>query len=190
VFILDSSGSIDAANFQTMLKFVENVTESLTIGPTGTQVGVVRFSSSSNLVIHLDEYDTQSGLGAAISNIVYDAGGTNTADALMLTRRSAFTNQHGARSEAIKVAILVTDGQSNSLQATSQEAEAAKADGIVMFSIGVGGYNRQELDAVSSPPSCTHVFLLTGFSEIDSILHEIRASACSGKYIYISLHIT
>ena len=40
----------------------------------------------------------------------YTKGGTNTADAIRYAREMSFTPQNGMRSDAVHIAIIVTDG--------------------------------------------------------------------------------
>lgn len=73
------------------------------------------------------------------------------------------------------VCVCVIAGVSN------KHSFCAKDIGIVLFAIGVGGFDPAELHAVASVPSCSHVFTLGDFSAIDSILDEIKFSTCRGK---------
>ena len=50
----------------------------------------------------------------------------------------------------------------------------------MIFALGIGGYKIEELNAAANDPDCTHMFLLQSFNEIDSILYQIRRSACTG----------
>ena len=52
---------------------------------------------------------------------------------------------------------------------------------MTIFSIGVGGYDLDELRAVASDPPCTHVYTLSDFSDVKSIISEIQQRACDGK---------
>ena len=86
----------------------------------------------------------------------------------------------GGRQSANKVGIVITDGQSNDFNETVQQATQAKDEGVVLFTLGIGSINPVELQTVASEPNCTHVNVLSGFSEIDSMLYEIKKAACRG----------
>lgn len=179
-FILDESGSIGNRNFQTMLGFVKNVTDKFVIGPQAVEVAVVTFDSYASTAFGFGSYTSHANLHRAIDDVSYKGGGTNTAEGIRLARESVFRN--GARRSSTKVGLVITDGCSNDYSASIQEAQYAKRkDGIVLFALGIGGICMNELEAIASQPSCTHVFFLTGFSDIDSLIHEIRKAACRGK---------
>ena len=65
---------------------------------------------------------------------------------------------------------------------------SVRSEDIVIFALGIGGYKIEELNAAANDPDCTHMFLLQSFNEIDSILYQIRRSACTGKYIILIHH--
>ena len=92
VFILDSSGSVGDWNFDKVKNFVRNVIDFFNIGPDGTHVGIVTYSSSSELEFNLDKYTTKSALKTAVSNIPYRGGWTFTADAIDYTREKVQYN--------------------------------------------------------------------------------------------------
>jgi len=67
VFILDASSSItwaDPKNWNPrLLGFTKSIVDAFPIGDTDTRVGVVRFSDSASVQIHLDDYYDAGQLG-------------------------------------------------------------------------------------------------------------------------------
>jgi von Willebrand factor type A domain len=61
----------------------------------------------------LKKYTTKSSVLSAVDRIAYEAGGTNTHLALDELRKNGFIAANGARADHPKVAIVLTDGQSN-----------------------------------------------------------------------------
>lgn len=183
-FILDGSGSITFLNFLRILDFVKNVTKQFEIGPDAVQVATISFSDYAREEFGFGDFSSHAALDIAIDSIQYDAGGTNTAYGIRTARRGVF--QRNTRPSAVKVGIIITDGYSNSYNRTVLEALYAKNDGIVLFTIGIGDVNEMELNEVASDPNCTHVFFLTQFSEIDSLVYEIKKAACRGNVHKIS----
>jgi len=81
----------------------------------------------------------------------------------------------------------LTDGRS-STSLTIAEAERAHKAGIIMIAIGVGSsIDRTELDAIASDPKCLHLFLLSGFDEIDDLKYAIEQRACEGITLLVYL---
>ena len=183
-FVLDSSGSVGASNFELMKTFAYNVVNGFDIGPEDTQVGVISFSSSARFHFHLNTYHNKASLLNAINSVSYTGGSTNTAAGLDLLRLQGYTSSSGGRplSQAIpRVAVVVTDGVSNSPTATVAAANNVHNAGIETFAVGVGSnVNNDELNAIASDPS--FVSLLSGFdsSQFDNLQRVISSETCTG----------
>lgn len=161
VFVLDSSGSVGHDNFQEILNFTYKFVTELDIGPTESQVGVVKYSTSAEIVFNLSTYLKKEDVLDAIDKIPYNGGQTNTADALCLVLES-FSEMNGARlseGNVFRLAVVLTDGHSNvvvtdcNYTSTIEAAEAVhnSSYNILVFAIGVtGGVDDKELKAIAS----------------------------------------
>ena len=183
-FVMDRSGSVGSMNYQLMKQFVHDIVDEFNIGPDNTQVGVISYSSSALAEFYLNTYHDKSALLTAINNLVYTGGGTDTAEAIDLLRTQGFTAANGGRplSEAVpRVGVVITDGRSQSYSATVNAATLAHNEGIIMFAIGIGGYDINELHAIASEPS--YVSALSGFDsmQLDALHTTIANEACIGK---------
>ena len=163
----------------------------LEIGPDNTQVGLINFGSSAQIEFHLNTHQDSSSLLQAIANILYTGGGTNTAAALT-TLLSEFSTVNGARplQEGIpRVAIVVTDGQSNSPIATVTAANNVHASNIIVYAVGVGrNIPIAELNAIASDPDSQFVRLLSTFNvnELRDLQESLDSEACQGKITTIA----
>ena len=74
-----------------------------------------------------------------IKNVEFLGGNTNTGEALNYIREKAFPNNKAPYdSTKPRIAIILTDGQSNDVHRTMAEASKAKSEGIALFVIGIG----------------------------------------------------
>ena len=189
IFVLDSSGSVGSSNFQNVRSFVSNLVSQLEIGPDNTQVGLINFASSARIEFHLNTHQDSSSLLQAIANVPYTSGTTNTAAALT-TLLTGFSTVNGARllQEGIpRVAIVVTDGQSNSPTATVTAANNIHASSITVYAVGVGSnIPIAELNAIASDPDRQFVHLLSTFNvnELRDLQESLDSEACRGKITY------
>ena len=187
-FVLDESTSVGFSNYQLMKQFVYDTVNEFDIGPDDTQVGVISFSSSPTPRFYLNTFHDKAALLTAIDNLPYNSGGTNTADALDLLRQQGYTSTNGGRplSQAVpRIAVVITDGQSNNPGATVSAATSVHDEGITVFSVGVGsGFNNDELIAIASNPS--FVSTLSGFdtSQFEALQTTISNEACTSEYTY------
>ena len=183
VFVLDASGSVGSSNFVIMRDFVKSIISNFEIGADKTRVGVIRYASSASIVISLGSVNNASLLNTSIDNIAFTGGGTATHLALNLLE-DAFSNAR--TNEGVpRVAIVFTDGVSNSPSSTVQAAQAIHAANIVVYSFGIGsGVNVNELNAIAS--SSSNVFLVSNFSpsQFAEQLLPLQTTACTSKCIH------
>jgi hypothetical protein len=77
MFLLDGSTSIKYdETFKKELKFVTSVVDSMEIGPTESQVGIIQFASTPKVEFILDAYSTKADVANAIQNIAWMQGDT------------------------------------------------------------------------------------------------------------------
>ena len=77
-------------NFGLMKNFVKDVVDFFNIGPSGTHVAVVTYSTNTQLEFNLKAHHTKSSIKSAVSKISYRGGWTYTADALDYVRKNIF----------------------------------------------------------------------------------------------------
>ena len=190
VFVLDSSGSVGSSNFALVRNFVADVVvDTFEIGPDETQVGVITFSGIARTIFQLNAHSTTSTLLQAIQDIPFmdDPGpSTNTADALNVLGADAFTSESGARDPGLaipRVAIVVTDGQSNiNSSQTIPNAEAVHAAGVVVFAIGVGNsVDLGELNGIASDMSFVSLLMEFDTQELLGLQRLLSFEACLGE---------
>lgn len=147
------------------------------IGSDKVRMASVTFSSSIHDKFQLSEYNSAYSLKQRISNIPYDAGGTKTHLALKYARETSF--YWYARTGVSKIAVVITDGKSNSNPDTLKEAVKLRNSGVIIFSVGVGdGVDRSELRGMASRSS--YVFDVATFNALDSIRDRLTKTACEG----------
>ena len=96
----------------------------LDIGPRRTQVGVIVFSTYVYVSYNLNSYSNRQALTSAVNRIAYLSEGTNTADALYTHINQGFVGARPVAQGVPRVAMVVTDGMSNSPGHTVAAAEA------------------------------------------------------------------
>lgn len=172
VFILDSSGSVELANFNNMKNFVANITSNYMIQANSTRVGVIQFSDTPIIEIMLGSIDNINILKTAINNITYIDLGTNVTAALKLVP-TALINAR-ANEGIPSVVILLTDETSKQ---TMETAIALHEQDIQIYAIGFGdNINETQLQNTASDPN--YAFNSTDFSFIDK-LRPIWQTVCT-----------
>ena len=180
IYVMDSSGSIGTINFNTMRNFVADLTQNFNVGPTGTHVGVIRYSTTATELTALGAILDPGALDSFIRNIPFTGGGTATAEAINLARIGF---QNSRQSEGIpRVMIVLTDGRPNADPRPA--VVAARAEGIQIFSFGIGnGVTLTDLNDIASGPD--FVFLIDSFDQqdFDDVLRPLQLAVCFSKYL-------
>lgn len=182
VILVDKSDSVRDHNFEILKNFTRSFLVHFAIDPGASQVSVVTFDNNPKEEFYLNQYSSLGGIQQAISIIPFSRrrGGTDIEYALNFTRQNSFTPSHGARSDATKIIILITDGQSP----IDKEAELLKDEYVTIFCVGItNGINEQQLRRVSSHND--YIYTTESFANLSRIQPILAEKTCADStYIY------
>jgi hypothetical protein len=149
VFLIDDSGSVSLANFKESLDFVKNMIKAFSdqklTGKYSTRFGLSTFSNTYKSQFNLSSYTKQSGYLSAISRVL----------ALQQVLIDQFTEERGLRPEKDglpRVLIVLTDGVAS--DSVSIPAKNVRDENIVVYAIGIDGYNLGQLQDIASSACC------------------------------------
>lgn len=115
---------------------------------------------------------------AFIDTLLYKNEFTNTASGLE-KMRGIFDVANGDRLDVPNIGILLTDGQSQNQSNTIRQAVLARAEGIIMFAIGIGGrVNQAELEGIANDPDSDYVFNVDSFDALPNITDAVVNQTC------------
>ncbi|KPP68434.1 collagen alpha-1(XXVIII) chain-like, partial [Scleropages formosus] len=172
VFVIDSSESVGPENFGIIKDFVSVLVDRVTVGRNATRIGLVLYSLDIHMKFNLAHYMTKQDVKQAIRKMPYIGEGTYTGTAIRRATQEAF---YGARSGVRKVAIVITDGQTDKrepvkLDIAVREAHAAN---IEMYAIGIVNSTDptqteflRELNLIASDPDSEHMYLIDDFNTL------------------------
>jgi uncharacterized protein YegL len=138
-FVVDGSGSITKANFDTTMRFLGTFTDSLYLDPSSirtSNVGMVQFSSSARVEFLFGQYKTKAALRGRFLATNYMTGGTNVASGMNLAISSIFGNKNRRPDGHKRFMIVLTDGDDSSDVVSSRGR--AEALGATVLAIGIG----------------------------------------------------
>ncbi|XP_033728448.1 collagen alpha-4(VI) chain-like [Pecten maximus] len=186
VFILDSSTSVGKRNFQKMLNFTKDFLLAADIDSGSVRVGLITYSTSVTIHFYLNTFSTKAEVFSAIDDVLYQAGSTNTADALKTLTADMFTQGHGDRDDVPSVVVVVTDGVSNiNMRQTIPRADEARLSGIAIYAIGIGIKETAELQGIANTPTEDFLYTIEDFTELDQVKETLFESFCLGNIISI-----
>ena len=177
VFVLDESFSIKLDQFTWLRYFVSRFVRDSKIGPENALVSIVAFADKVRNVFWLNDFKFKDEIAKRIHQLQRIGGMTYTNLALKHVRMESFTKEHGGRSDAKKIVVVLTDGQSLIPEETLKEAESLHKMGMNVFAIGVGdGVSMNELKKVASAKN--FVFFVKSFDMLSEIEREFRIKVC------------
>ena len=180
--ILDSSGSIEEGPYEIAKKFVVDLVSGFTIGKNNVRVGLVIYSSTAQIEFDLDDSFDQSVILNRIRNIPYLNSATATGDAIKQAVDTGFTEGRGVRSPDLAiphVAIVITDGVSNTGVDVHIAAQAARDKSIELFAFGIGDdINDTQLLEIAG--SQDRIFKIDSYANIDDARALIAQGSCKG----------
>ena len=182
--MIDTSGSIGSSNFQLIREFTANITIEIIRNSPRTAVGVILLDSSAHIEFNLQAYENLNSLLSAINQLPYTGGGTDTAEALTLLLSTAQNGTLGLRSDSSKVAIVITDGHSNSQSATISAAAALHASNIFdVYAVGVGGADLTELENIASSPDFVFFASYFNSTSLQQLKKNLLQQLCKCKWL-------
>lgn len=188
VFLIDSSSSISDADYAKAINFVKNVVQYYYLHPNYTLVSILEFSTYVRTLQELtyDACDVRRAL-----NMSRLSGMTNIADAI----ETAHELLKNSRPDIPDQIILITDGYQTVTPPSGidcekyphecnkyaiEKANAAKADDIQIYTIGIGAasYYEDDLRQISSSPSDEYFSLVSDYDQLNSLLEKLANSTC------------
>ncbi|XP_063341583.1 collagen alpha-6(VI) chain-like isoform X2 [Pelmatolapia mariae] len=175
VFIVDESGSIGEENFRLTRNFLHSVISGLEIGSSKIRVGIVTYNDVPTAHISLNSFRDKADILHFISFLPYRQGGTNTGAALHFALKNIFTEEKGSRKDVPKVAVVITDGESQ--DNVKEPAIALRRAGVTVFAVGIKDANKTELLEMASYPK--FVFTVDSFIKLKPLKETLQTTLCN-----------
>lgn len=180
VLILDRSGSMAGAPLaavkegaKAFIDIIDEATDGTQDGQigNGSRIGIVSFATEGRVDAQLiTSVDT---LKSAVDSLV-SGGSTNHAQAF-----AKATELFSPPSGNAKVMVMFTDGNTTVGAPPAPVAEAAKAQGIVIYCIGLIGSDGLDIDALNTwatDPDATHVAVTPDAADLEELFAELAAN--------------
>ncbi|XP_043846980.1 collagen alpha-1(XXVIII) chain-like [Dromiciops gliroides] len=188
VFVINSPESMEPENLEVIKDFVISLVDKVTVGRNATRIGLVLYGSEVQLRFGLDRFITKQDVKHSIQKISYMGKGTYTGTAIHKATREAFW---GARTGVRKVAVVITDGQTEKSEAIRLEAAVreAHAASIEIYAIGIVNASdpRQyefvrELNLIASDPDREHMYLSDSFTALPDLEFKLANQFCANEH--------
>ncbi|XP_026502123.1 integrin alpha-D-like, partial [Terrapene carolina triunguis] len=133
--LVDSSGSIARQDFTKMKTFLSEIMKRFR--SIDTQFALMQYSNKFREHFDFLQYRRSRDPDRLLTSVQQLMGATHTATAIQKVVRELFTSGRGARDEATKILIVITDGEKykDPLSYSDAIPEAERA-GIIRYAIG------------------------------------------------------
>lgn len=177
IFLVDGSTSISSDNFDIMKNFMMSVVNETSVGEKQTRYGLIVFSDNPESKFTLNEYKSKRDVNSAITKLREPSGDTYTGKALKYSL-GYFGAQYGGR-KALNVPqwlMVITDGEATDPYSLAGPAKELRDNGIIVYSIGVVGANKQELELMAGDTN--KVFFVDDFHKLNTLQKNISFEFC------------
>lgn len=173
--VLDSSGSIDGTELNTMKDAFEAFVDAF-LPATPTEFTVIDFDDNSTVV---QDWSSDAATVKTGINVPTSGGGTDW-EAGLIEAHEQFANRSNP-----DLIVFASDGNptepgsdTEALHAAIEAANDIKADGIRIITLGIGGgLNTANLEDISSADA---VYTAANFDDIQAELQAIAGELCGG----------
>ncbi|KAK1896007.1 Collagen alpha-6(VI) chain [Dissostichus eleginoides] len=164
VFLVEGSSSIDKTNFVKVKGFLKSVIKDLNIG---RKKGFL-------LKDHVDK----TSLMIAVEKLSYQEGGTETGKAIDFLRTQYFTEEAGSRAgqRVPQIAVVITDGDST--DDVIAPAQRLRQQGVIVFGIGVGEANLQQLESIANRPPERFLSSIRNYAALQKLKDRLLKTVC------------
>lgn len=158
--------------------FLRSVVSGLDIGPDKVRVGLAQFSNEPHKEFLLKDNLDASSLLTAIDTFPYRTGGTKTGKAIDFLISEYFTEEAGSRANqrVPQIAVVITDGDSE--DEVEEPAQRLRQKGVIVFAIGVGKANQQELEDIANQPSQRFLFTIDSYQALQRLTKGLLQTVC------------
>ena len=179
VLILDRSGSMTGAPLaamklgaKTFIDLIDEATDSAKDGQigSGSRMGIVNFSNAATADTQLTT--SVDALKAAVDGLTAGSS-TNHADAF-----AKATQLFDPASSNAKVMVMFTDGNTTIGAPPAPLAAAARAQGIIIYCIGLIGSDGLDVSALNNwatDPDASHVAVTPDAADLEELFAELAA---------------
>lgn len=162
-----------------MQKFMSSIVNETTVGKDLTRFGVILYSTNPKSIFTLKQYESKKDVLQAISGLKSPYGDTYTGRALAYSLQFFNTDNGGrANLQVPQVLMVITDGDATDPHNLVAPSEALRKEGISVFSIGVEGANKSQLEIMAGSDT-SRVFYVDNFSALESLYKNITQVLCN-----------
>ncbi|XP_067844647.1 collagen alpha-1(XII) chain [Heptranchias perlo] len=176
VLLVDGSWSIGRLNFRQIRSFIAKLVQVFDISPKRVQFGLAQYSGDPRTEWTLNQYKDKPSLLDAVAGLPYKGGNTLTGLALNYILQNNFKRDAGARPNARKIGVLITDGKSQ--DDVGAPSESLRDLNVELYAVGIKNADEAELRQIATDPDTTHMYNVADFALLYEIVDDLSKNLC------------
>lgn len=150
----------------------------LDIGPDKVRIGLAQYSTKPHKEFLLNEHLDATSLLAAIQRLPYRTGETFTGKAIDFLISEYYMEEAGSRmnQRVPQIAVIMTDGDSQ--DEVEEPAQRLRDLGVIVFAIGVGKAQKEELEQIANQPSQRFLFTIDSYEALKTLTGGLLQTVC------------
>ncbi|XP_038672798.1 collagen alpha-1(XII) chain-like isoform X2 [Scyliorhinus canicula] len=177
VLLVDGSWSIGRLNFRQIRSFIAKLVQVFDISPRRVQFGLAQYSGDPRTEWNLNTYKDKQSLLTAVAALPYKGGNTLTGMALSYILEKNFKADAGARPNARKIGVLITDGKSQ--DDVALPSETLREMGVELYAVGIKNADEAELRTIATDPDDVHMYNVADFALLVEIVDDLTTNLCN-----------
>ncbi|XP_067433182.1 collagen alpha-1(XII) chain-like [Thunnus thynnus] len=174
VLLVCESKSITSEDYENIKSFLTQIVNNFNIGPDKVQIDMVQYISGMEW--ELNTYQTKQTVLEAIANLQETRERSILGEALHYIFNIKFKPKVGMRAESQKIAILITDGESQ--DDAFLASQRLRDTSVEIYTIGVKDANETRLRTIASDPDDIHMYSVSDSSSLPDIVDKLSINLC------------
>lgn len=175
LLLVESSSLISTSRFGKIKTFLGSLLDQSLIGPDALRLGLVQYGSKQEVEFHLNSQYRKDELLERIGTMRNLGGLTETGKALRYVSRF-FDVSKGGRTGVPHILVLLSEGKSQ--DDVEEAANLLKQQGVIIYAIGIGSTNSQQMSRISGGMNNKYYFL-KDFDGLPALSDTVMFDICN-----------
>ncbi|ELT98504.1 hypothetical protein CAPTEDRAFT_225901 [Capitella teleta] len=179
-FIVDVSSSMSKYTDHIRDFLVDFINGYITVGQNNINIALITYSNKAKLEFDLAQYYSAAEMTEAIMKQLIPLNGeSNTASAFEMLTDQVLRTSRGLRPAKRQIVVLFSDGNSDDIEDTLEEAAEIKERNFEIIVVAVGKWvNHIELAEIASDPDDLNVLVVEESHMLGEVANSLRNLIC------------
>uniref|UniRef100_A0A8C4NH85 VWFA domain-containing protein n=1 Tax=Eptatretus burgeri TaxID=7764 RepID=A0A8C4NH85_EPTBU len=185
VFLLDGSDDVSVEDFFHMKTIAQVLMNIMQISQDGFHVGLTVYGHDPNIGFSLNTHNSLQSAQSALLQAPKSQGRPRLGHALHSLWNDQFTEAAGSRSHLGNPQVVIILTASDSTDDVMTQSKKLKDNGVIIFALGAGKANQDELQLAGSTPAQKFVFFHSDFARLGLEMHKMVRGLAEADVVFL-----